>query len=101
MLIIGYMMKTLTLLSVFIMSFACLSSELPSSLKSCEFQNIYANNELIEVIIKDNVGSRLAGCPREMIYKYSEYRLPRIQVLRLTHAQRGECWYGNVTCKAK
>lgn len=94
-------MKNLLILSFFTISLNAFAIDLPDSLKSCKFQNIYKDHALTEVIINDNIGSTLSGCPREMIYSYSEYSSKRIQVLRLTHAQRSECWYGNVTCKTK
>jgi len=91
-------MKNIFLGSLLLISSSIFASELPSGIKSCKFQNIYSDHKLTEIMLNDNIGSRVDECPREMIYNYSEYHSPRTQVLRLTHAVRNECWYGNVTC---
>ena len=48
-------MKYLIFGSLLLSSITSFASELPDSLKSCKFQNIYSDNALTEVIINDNI----------------------------------------------
>lgn len=76
-----------------------MASDLPEGLASCKYQDSYKLISMTEVDFTDNIGNRVDGCPREMIYRYNLYSSPNAQVLRLNSAKYGnKCFYGIIEC---